>query len=80
MLDVFDDLIDRHSPPNDPARIAVTASDQRFEFFGKAGFLHLLRAIMDISARVRKSSSRTANLTAHWVPSGLLPLRGTNWR
>jgi hypothetical protein len=28
---VFDDLIDRQSPPNDPARIAaVIASDQRF--------------------------------------------------
>jgi hypothetical protein len=34
MSDAFDDLIDRQSPPNDPARIAaVIASDPRFAYF-----------------------------------------------
>jgi hypothetical protein len=34
MSDAFDDLIDRQSPPNDPARIAaVITSDPRFAYF-----------------------------------------------
>lgn len=38
MSDVFDDLIDRQEPPNDPARIAtVIASDSQFEYFGPEG-------------------------------------------
>jgi hypothetical protein len=45
MSDVFDNLIDRQSPPNDPTRIAaVISSDQRFEYFGTSAFtVRLLR-------------------------------------
>jgi hypothetical protein len=39
MSDVFDDAIDRQSPPNDPATVAaVIASDPRFAYFGTAAF------------------------------------------
>jgi hypothetical protein len=39
MSDLFDNLIDRQSPPNDPARIAaVVASEARFAYFGTAAF------------------------------------------
>jgi hypothetical protein len=46
MSDVFDNLINRQSPSNDPARIAaVVASDRRFAYFGTAAFtVRLLRA------------------------------------
>ena len=45
MSDVFDEAIDRQSPPNDPARIAaVIASDPKFVYFGTAAFaVRLLR-------------------------------------
>jgi hypothetical protein len=45
MSDVFDDLIDRRSPSNDPTRIAaVIASDRRFAYFATAAFaVRLLR-------------------------------------
>jgi hypothetical protein len=47
MSDVFDDLIDLQSSPNDPVRIAaVITSDQRFAYFGSAAFaIRLLRLI-----------------------------------
>jgi hypothetical protein len=39
MSDAFDNLIDRQSPPDDPARVpAVVASDQRFAYFGTSAF------------------------------------------
>ena len=55
MSDVFDDLIDRQSPPNDPARVAaVVASDQRFAYFETAAFaIRLLRLDQKIASACR---------------------------
>jgi hypothetical protein len=64
MSDVFDDLIDRQSPPNDPARIAdVIASDRRFAYFGTAAFaVRLLRLDQKIVSGVPMSLKRVANV------------------
>jgi hypothetical protein len=45
MSDVFDEVITRQSPLNDPARIAaVIASDRKFAYFGTSAFaIRLLR-------------------------------------
>ena len=45
MSDVFDDLIDRQSPPNDPARIAAVGRVRgRLAYFGTSAFsIRLLR-------------------------------------
>jgi hypothetical protein len=54
MSDVFDEAIDRQSPPNDPARIAaVIASDPKFVYFGTAAFaVRLLRLDQKIASGV----------------------------
>ena len=64
MSDVFDDRIDRQTPPNDPARIAaVIASDQRFAYFGTSAFaVRLLRLDQKIVSGVRMSLKRMANI------------------
>ena|SRR3984885_11056709 len=64
MSDVFDDLIDRQSPPNDPTRIAfVISSDTRFGYFGTAAFtVRLLRLDQKIVSGVPMSLKRVANI------------------
>src|ERR1700688_4407141 len=64
MSDAFDDLIDRQSPPNDPARIAaVTASDRRFAYFATSAFaIRLLRLDQKIVSGVPMSLKRVANI------------------
>jgi hypothetical protein len=64
MSDVSDNLIDRQSPPNDPARIAaVIASDQRFAYFGTSLFTErLLRLDQKIGSGVPMSLKRVANI------------------
>jgi hypothetical protein len=64
MSDVFDDAIDRQSPPNDPARIAaVVASDERFAYFASAAFaIRLLRLDQKIGGGVPMSLKRVANI------------------
>ena len=64
MSDAFDDLIDRQSPPNDPARIAaVIACDQRFSYFGTSAFaLRLLRLDKKIVGGMPMSLRRAANI------------------
>jgi hypothetical protein len=62
---VFDDLIDRQSPPpNYPARVAgVIASDERHAYFGTAAFaVRLLRLDQKIVSGVLMSSKRVANV------------------
>jgi hypothetical protein len=63
-LDAFDNLIDRQSPPNDPARIAaVIASDPRFAYFATAAFtVRLLRLDQKIISGVPMSLKRVANI------------------
>ena len=60
MSDVLDDLIDRQSPPNDPARIAaVVASEARFAYFGTAAFaIRLQRLDQKIVSGVPMSLTR----------------------
>ena len=62
--DLFDDVIDRQSPPNDPARVAaVIASDERFEYFGTAAFaVRLLRLDQKIVGGLPMSLRRVANI------------------
>jgi hypothetical protein len=64
MSDAFDNLIDRQSPPNDPARIAaVIASDQRFAYFATSAFaIQLLRLDQKIVSGVPMSLKRVANV------------------
>jgi len=64
MSDVFDEAIDRQSPPNDPARIAaVIASDPKFVYFGTAAFaVRLLRLDQKIASGVPMSLRRMANI------------------
>jgi hypothetical protein len=64
MSDAFDTMIDRQSPPNDPARIAaVIASDQRFAYFGTVAFaVRLLRLDQKIASGVPMSLRRVANI------------------
>jgi hypothetical protein len=64
MSDAFDDLIDRQSPPNDPARIAaVIASDPRFAYFATSAFaIRLLRLDQKIVSGVPMSLKRVANI------------------
>jgi hypothetical protein len=64
MSDVFDEAIDRQSPPNDPARIAaVIASDERFAHFGTAAFaIRLSRLDQKIVSGVPMSLRRLANI------------------
>ena len=64
MSDVFDDLIDRRSPSNDPTRIAaVIASDRRFAYFATAAFaVRLLRLDQKIVSEVPMSLKRVANI------------------
>jgi hypothetical protein len=64
MSDVLDDLIDRQSPPNDPARIAaVVASEARFAYFGTAAFaIRLQRLDQKIVSGVPMSLRRVANV------------------
>jgi hypothetical protein len=59
MSDAFDDLIDRQSPPNDPARTAaVIASNRRFKYFGTAAFaVRLLRLDQEIVSGLPRASS-----------------------
>jgi hypothetical protein len=64
MSDVFDEVIDRQSPPDDPARVAaVIASDSRFEYFGTAAFtVRLLRLDQKIVSGVPMTLKRMANV------------------
>jgi hypothetical protein len=64
MSDVFDDAIDRQSPPNDPARVAaVIESDPRFAYFGTAAFaVRLQRLDQKIVSGVPMSLKRMANV------------------
>jgi hypothetical protein len=64
MSDVFDDRIDRQTPPNDPARVAaVVASDSKFEYFGTAAFaVRLLRLDQKIASGAPMSLKRAANV------------------
>jgi hypothetical protein len=64
MSDAFDDLIDRQSPPGDPARVvAVVASDRRFEYFGTSAFaVRLLRLDKKIVGGMPMLLRRVANL------------------
>jgi hypothetical protein len=64
MSDAFDDLIDRQSPPGDPARVAaVVASDSKFEYFGTSAFaVRLLRLDQKIVSGVPMSLKRVANV------------------
>jgi hypothetical protein len=64
MSDVFDDLIDRQSSPNDPARVAaVIASDPRFAYFGTAAFaVRLQRLDQKIGSGVPMSLKRMSNV------------------
>jgi hypothetical protein len=64
MSNVFDNLIDRQSPPNDPARIAaVIASDDRFAYFGTSAFaIRLPRLDQRIGSGVPMSLRRVANI------------------
>jgi hypothetical protein len=64
MSGVFDEAIDRQSPPADPARIAaVIASDSRFEYFGTAGFtVRLLRLDQKIVSGVPMTLKRMGNV------------------
>jgi hypothetical protein len=64
MSDLFDNLIDRQSPPNDPARIAaVVASEARFAYFGTAAFtVRLQRLDQKIANGVPMSLRRVANV------------------
>jgi hypothetical protein len=64
MSDAFDDLIDRQSPPNDPARIAaVIASDQRFAYLATSAFaIRLPRLDQKIIGGVPMSLKRLANV------------------
>jgi hypothetical protein len=64
MSDVFDDLISRQSPPNDPARVAaVIASDRRFAYFESAAFaIRLARLDQKIASGVPMSLKRVANI------------------
>jgi hypothetical protein len=59
---VFDDPIDRQSPPNDPARItAVIASDRAY--FGTSAFaIRLLRLDQKIGSGVPMSLRCVANI------------------
>jgi hypothetical protein len=64
MSDVLDDLIDRQSPPNDPARIAaVVASEARFAYFVTAAFTVRLQWLdQKIAGGVPMSLKRVANV------------------
>jgi hypothetical protein len=64
MSNVFDNLIDRQSPPNDPALIAaVIASDDRFAYFGTSAFaIRLPRLDQRIGSGVPMSLRRVANI------------------
>jgi hypothetical protein len=64
MSDAFDDLINRQSPPNDPARVdAMIASDSRFAYFATSAFaVRLLRLDQRIVAGVPMSLKRVANI------------------
>jgi hypothetical protein len=64
MSDVFDDLIDQQSSPNEPAHgAAVIASDPRFAYFGTAAFaVRLQRLDQKIGAGVPMSLTRMANV------------------
>jgi hypothetical protein len=64
MSEVFDNLIDRQSPTNDPARVAaVIASDERFAYFATAAFaVRLLRLDQRIASGVPTSLRRVANI------------------
>jgi hypothetical protein len=55
-------LIDRQSPPNDPARTAgLIASHRRFKYFGTAAFaVRLLRLDQEIVSGVPMSLKRVA--------------------
>jgi hypothetical protein len=65
MSDAFDDLIDRQSPPNDPARVAaVIAADPRFRLF-RDQYLRdprLLRLDQKIVSGVPMTLKRVANI------------------
>jgi hypothetical protein len=60
-------LIDRQSPPYDPARIpAVIASNRRFKYFGTAAFaVRLLRLDQEIVSGVSMSLKRVANIRTY---------------
>jgi hypothetical protein len=64
MPDVFDALIDRQSPPDDPARVAaVISADSRFAYFGTSVFtVRLLRLDQKIVSGVPMSLKRVANI------------------
>jgi hypothetical protein len=64
MSDVFDEAINRQSPPGDPARVAaVVASDSHFAYFGTAAFaVRLLRLDQKIVSGVPMSLRRVANI------------------
>jgi hypothetical protein len=64
MSDVFDDLINRQPPPNDPARVAlVIASDERYAYFGTSAFaIRLLRLDQKIVSGVPMSLRHVANV------------------
>jgi hypothetical protein len=61
-------LIDRQSPPYDPARIpAVIASNRRFKYFGTAAAfaVRLLRMDQEIVSGVSMSLKRVANIRTY---------------
>ena len=62
-----DSLIDRQSPPNDPARTAaVIASGRCFKYFGTATFaMRLLRLDQEIVSGVPMSLKRVANIRTY---------------
>jgi hypothetical protein len=60
MSNVFDNLIDRQSPPNDPARIAAVVASA---YFGTAAFtVRLQRLDQKIASGVPISLKRVANV------------------